>query len=305
MTRAEPAKAGLVLAPGSRVGIIAGGGSLPVEVADGLLKQGFVPFVIIAEGEVDREADFSAYERQTLALEDIGLLLPLLKRNGITHLVLAGEIKRRPRLSKIRPTLGLLAIIPSVIRALRRGDDGLLKVLTRSLEDRGIAVVGAHEVVPELTAGEGTLTAAHPNQSDWRDIKAGRAAAKAIGALDIGQAAIAIGGRAIALEGIEGTAGLLDRTRELRGHGRLAGKARGVLVKCAKPGQELRADLPSIGPHTIDAAHAAGLAGIALEAGHSLILEGPETLARANALGLFIVGLPAMEAANKEPANGR
>lgn len=305
MTRAEPAKAGLVLAPGSRVGIIAGGGSLPVEVADGLVKHGCVPFIIIAAGEVDREADFAAYDQEKLALEEIGLLFPLLKRRGITHLVLAGEIKRRPRLSRIKLTLGLLAIIPAVVRALRRGDDGLLKMLTQALEKRGVKVVGAHEVVPELTAGEGSLTTAEPNQSDWRDIEAARKAAKAIGALDIGQAAIAIGGRAVALEGIEGTAGLLDRMRELRGHGRLAGKARGVLVKCAKPGQELRADLPTIGPQTVEAAHAAGLAGIAVEAGRSLILEGPETLARANALGLFVIGLPAMQPANGEPANGR
>ncbi|TIP00369.1 MAG: DUF1009 domain-containing protein [Mesorhizobium sp.] len=293
MTRPERAASGFQLAPGSKVGIIAGGGRLPVEVADGLVKHGFAPFIIIAAGEVDREADFAAYDREKLALEDIGRLFPLLRRQGITHLVLAGEIKRRPRLSNIRPTLGLLAIIPSVVRALRRGDDGLLKILTRALETRGVKVVGAHEVVPELTAGEGTLTAAGPNQSDWRDIEAARKAAKAIGALDIGQAAIAIGGRAVALEGIEGTAGLLDRMRDLRGHGRLAGKARGVLVKCAKPGQELRADLPTIGPQTVEAAHAAGLAGIAVEAGRSLILEGPTTLARANAFGLFIVGLPA------------
>jgi hypothetical protein len=187
---------------------------------------------------------------------------------------------------------------------LRRGDDGLLKMLTQALEKRGVKVVGAHEVVPELTASEGSLTTAEPNRSDWRDIEAAHKAAKAIGALDIGQAAIAIGGRAVALEGIEGTAGLLDRMRELRGHGRLAGKARGVLVKCAKPGQELRADLPTIGPQTVEAAHAAGLAGIAVEAGRSLILEGPETLARANALGLFVIGLPAMQPANGEPANG-
>ncbi|RUW65931.1 UDP-2,3-diacylglucosamine diphosphatase LpxI, partial [Mesorhizobium sp. M2A.F.Ca.ET.067.02.1.1] len=254
MTRPERAASGFQLAPGSKVGIIAGGGSLPVEVAEGLVKHGFVPFIIIAAGEVDREADFAAYDQEKLALEDIGLLFPLLRRQGITHLVLAGEIKRRPRLSKIRPTLGLLAIIPSVVRALRRGDDGLLKILTRALETRGVKVVGAHEVVPELTASEGTLTAAGPNQSDWRDIEAARKAAKAIGALDIGQAAIAIGGRAVALEGIEGTAGLLDRMQDLRGHGRLAGKARGVLVKCAKPGQELRADLPTIGPQTVEAA---------------------------------------------------
>ncbi|RVD62782.1 LpxI family protein, partial [Mesorhizobium sp. M4A.F.Ca.ET.029.04.2.1] len=129
------------------------------------------------------------------------------------------------------------------------------------LEKRGIKVVGAHEIVPELLAGKGPLTQAEPSKADWRDIEAARVAAKAIGALDIGQAAIAIGGRAIALEGIEGTNGLLERTRQLRDHGRLAGKTRGVLVKCAKPGQELRADLPTIGPRTVEAAQEAGLAG--------------------------------------------
>ncbi|RUZ85298.1 DUF1009 domain-containing protein, partial [Mesorhizobium sp. M7A.F.Ca.CA.001.14.1.1] len=247
MTKTETAAARLDLPPGSRVGIIAGGGSLPVEVAAGSAEQGYPPFVILMEGEVDRIAVLSRYDHESLALEGIGSLVPLLRRHRITHLVLAGEIKRRPRLLALRPSLSLLAVIPLVVMALARGDDGLLKVLARGLEARGIKVVGAHEVVPSLVAAEGVLTNAAPQKSDWRDIEAGLDAAKAIGALDIGQAAIAIGGRTIALEGIEGTAGLLERAKLLRGHGRIAGKTRGVLVKCAKPGQELRADLPSIG----------------------------------------------------------
>jgi len=293
MTKTETASAGLDLPPGSRVGIIAGGGSLPVEVAAGSAERGYPPFVILMEGEVNRMADLSRYEHESLALESIGSLIPLLRRHRITHLVLAGEIKRRPRLLALRPSLSLLAVIPLVVMALARGDDGLLKVVARGLEARGIKVVGAHEIVPNLVAAKGVLTKAAPRKSDWPDIEAGLAAAKAIGALDIGQAAIAVGGRTIALEGIEGTAGLLDRAKLLRGHGRIAGKTRGVLVKCAKPGQELRADLPSIGPQTIEAVHAAGLAGIAVEAGRSLVLEGSETIARANALGLFVIGLPA------------
>lgn len=298
MMKTETAGTALDLPSDAKVGIIAGGGSLPVEVAQGLAAHGYPPFVLLMDGEADRQQDLRRYEHDSLALEQIGSLVPTLKRHGITHLVLAGEIKRRPQLAKIRPSLGLLSIVPSVIMALARGDDGLLKVVTRGLEKRGIKVIGAHEVVPELAAGQGTLTSTRPQQSDWRDIEAARQAAKAIGALDIGQAAIAIGGRAIALEGIEGTSGLLERTRELRSHGRIAGKTRGVLVKCAKPGQELRADLPSIGPQTVEAAHAAGLAGIAVEAGRSLILEGPATLSRANELGLFIVGLAAAEPAH-------
>jgi len=298
MTKAEANSAGLDLAPDARVGIIAGGGSLPVEVAAGLAENGHPPVIILVEGQTDRQSELTVYEHESLALEDIGSLVALLRRLRVSHLVLAGEIRRRPRLIDMRPSLGLLAVIPSVVMALARGDDGLLKILTRGLEARGIKVVGAHEVVPRLVAAEGPLTRMAPLKSDWRDIEAAHAAAKAIGALDIGQAAIAIGGRAIALEGIEGTSGLLERTQQLRDHGRLAGKTRGVLVKCAKPGQELRADLPSIGPQTVEAAHAAGLAGIAVEAGRSLILEGPVVIARANALGLFVFGLPAAELAN-------
>ncbi|RUX02952.1 DUF1009 domain-containing protein [Mesorhizobium sp. M8A.F.Ca.ET.173.01.1.1] len=293
MTKAETAAAGLDLPPDARVGIIAGGGSLPVEVAEGLAEGGHPPVIILVEGQADRQSELTVYEHESLALEDIGSLAALLRRRRISHLVLAGEIRRRPRLIDMRPSFGLLAVISSAAMALARGDDGLLKILTRGLEARGITVVGAHEVVPKLVATEGPLTKAVPRKSDWRDIEAAHAAAKAIGALDIGQAAIAIGGRVIALEGIEGTGGLLERTQQLRGHGRLAGKTRGVLVKCAKPGQELRADLPSIGPQTVEAAHEAGLAGIAVEAGRSLILEGPTVVARANALGLFVIGLPA------------
>jgi len=300
MTKTEAETTGLVLAPGARVGVIAGGGHLPVEVAQGLERQRHPPFIIMVEGEVDRESELYRYEHESLALEQIGALASLLKRRKITHLVLAGEIKRRPRLTDMRLSFGLLALVPMLVMALARGDDGLLKILARGLEARGVKIVGAHQVVPDLVAVEGVLTKAAPLKSDRRDIEAAYAAAKTIGALDIGQAAIAIGGRAIALEGIEGTDGLLQRTKELRSHGRLAGRTRGVLVKCAKPGQELRADLPSIGPQTIEAAHAAGLAGIAVEAGRSLVLEGPVAIARADALGLFVIGLPAAE-----PAHGR
>ncbi|TIT25188.1 MAG: DUF1009 domain-containing protein [Mesorhizobium sp.] len=300
MTKIEAAGKGLDLAPDAKVGIIAGGGSLPVEIARALARQGKSPFVVMAAGEVDRIADFEPYEQATLRLEDVGSLLPMLKRHHVTHLVTAGHITRRPRLSAMRLNLGLLAWLPSLFVGVTRGDDTVLKLFVRRIERSGIKVVGAHEIVPELVAAEGLLTKAAPRKSDWRDIEAAHAAAKAIGALDIGQAAVAVGGRAIALEGVEGTDGLLERTKQLRGHGRLAGRSRGVLVKCAKPGQELRADLPSIGPLTVEAAHAAGLAGIAVEAGRSLVLEGPATIGRANALGLFVIGLPAAEPAHGE-----
>jgi DUF1009 family protein len=281
------------------VGIIAGGGALPLEVARALAAQERGLFVVLLEGETAPGSGLHDYDHATLALEDFGSLVPLLKRQGVTHLVLAGEVKRRPSLSGIRPSAGLLALVPSIpgmVVGLMRGDDGLLRALMRAIERRGIKVVGAHEIVPELVAGQGVLTSTAPTNTDWRDIRAARAAAEAIGALDIGQGAVAIGGRAIALEGIEGTDGLLERVRDLRGHGRLAGRKGGTLVKCAKPGQELRADMPAIGPATVEAAHAAGLAGIGVEAGHSLIMDGPAMITLAAELGLFVIGLPARDA---------
>ena len=280
------------LGPDARVCIIAGGGKLPIELARALDGQGLSPFIVLVEGEFDPDGGLERYEHETISLEEIGSLVAMLKRHRVSHLVLAGEIKRRPRIAAMHFNFGLLRIIPLLLIALMRGDDGLLRVFVRGIEARGIKVIGAHEVAPELVATEGLFGRVAPRQADWADIEAARIAAETIGALDIGQGAVAIGGRAIALEGIEGTDGLLERVRDLRDHGRIAGRVRGVLVKCAKPGQEKRADLPSIGPRTVAEAHAAGLAGIAVEAGHSLVLDGPEMVASADALGLFVLGLP-------------
>ena len=221
----------------------------------------------------------------------MGGLKSLLKRERITHVVLAGGIGRRPKLTKLRPSIELLAMLPRLVPLFGKGDNAVLKTVVELIEEGGTKVVGAHQIVPDLIAGDGIMTRAKPSAADRKDLAAAFAAAKAIGALDIGQAAIAIGGRAIALEGVEGTDGLLARTRELRSHGRLAGKKRGVIVKCAKPNQELRADMPAIGPLTVAAAHGAGLAGIGVEAGRSLILDYETVCADADALGLFVIGL--------------
>lgn len=277
---------------GARVGIVAGGGKLPEAVAESLADHGQKPFVVMLEGEADRAGPLVHYDHAVLQLEQFASLVPLLKRNRVTHVVLAGEVKRRPKLSAIRLNLGLLVQLPRLAFELSRGDDRLLRAILGYIEKHGIKVVGAHELVPDLVAVSGCHTRVQPKAGDARDIEAARIAAEAIGVLDIGQGAVSIGGRVIALEGIEGTDGLLERVRDLRNHGRIAGKSRGVLVKCAKPGQEARADLPSIGPTTVDRAHAAGLAGIAVEAGHSFMLDGPQLIERANRLGLFVVGLP-------------
>ncbi|MRX35001.1 UDP-2,3-diacylglucosamine diphosphatase LpxI [Aminobacter sp. MDW-2] len=290
MTKADGGKR-INLSATDRIAVVAGSGRLPVNVADSLAEAGHKPFIVLIDGETDPGTSLWSYAGERLAIEQFASLVPLLKRHDITHCVLAGGISRRPVWRAIRPSIALLRVLPRALAALARGDDGLLRILVKTIEDNGIKVVGAHQVVPELLAVAGSMGALAPQQSDWDDLRAGQEAARTIGALDIGQAAVAIGGRAIALEGIEGTDLLLERVRELRDNGRIAGRKRGVLVKCAKPNQELRADLPTIGPATVDAAHAAGLAGIGIEAGRSLVLDYGEVVERADRLGLFVIGL--------------
>lgn len=280
---------------GGRVAVIAGGGALPVAVATTLARRGADPFVVVIAGEADDPAAFAQTDHIVMRSEELGRLLPKLKKKGVARLVMAGNMERRPRLTAIRWGLSTLALLPRVAAAYLRGDDGLLRALIAILEQDGIQVVGAHEIVPDLLAPAGLLTKARPGERDQRDIDAASAAALAIGRLDIGQGAIAIGGRAVALEGIEGTDGLLERMVALRSHGRLAGKQRGVLVKHCKPGQEQRADLPAIGPLTIEGAKAAGLAGVAVEAGRSFILDFERTIELADRHGLFVVGLEQAE----------
>jgi len=291
-TRADQ-KLPIQLTPGDRVGIVAGSGKLPINVAERLLAAGHMPFVALIEDEADRDSVLTSCEHEVLALESFADLVPVMRRHKVTHIVLAGGVDRRPNWRAIRPSFTLLRILPKAISALARGDDGLLRVLVRGLEDYGFRVVGAHEVVPDILAPEGLMTRTAPLKSDRRDLDAALEAALAIGRLDIGQGAVSIGGRVIALEGIEGTDCLLARVADMRDHGRVAGKRRGVLVKCSKPGQEKRTDLPTIGPKTIDGAYAAGLAGIGVEAGSSLVLDFGPMIERADELGIFVIGLPA------------
>lgn len=281
------------LPTGSLVAIVAGEGQLPLDVASQLAAEAARIFVVLCGRPEHTKPELLAFDHQALPLEEALDLVPLLKRRGVTHAVLAGAIVRRPRWIALRPKWRLAGMALTAIRTLRRGDDGLLSFIVRYFERFGIEVLGAHELVPDLLAHAGLMTKAAPTAADRRDLAIAQKAATALGALDIGQATVAIGGRVVAVEGIEGTDGLLERVADLRSHGRLASAKRGVLVKFAKPQQELRADLPTIGPETVAMAVTAGLAGIGLEPERSLILDKRRTIEAADRAGLFIVGLGA------------
>jgi hypothetical protein len=155
-------------------------------------------------------------------------------------------------------------------------------------------MVGIKDVAPDLLMPEGCLTRAAPDDHAGTDIAKGRDVLRALSPFDIGQAAVVIDGHVVAVEDIEGTDGLLARVARLRGEGRIRARAgRGVLVKAPKSGQDLRFDLPTIGPRTIEGAAAAGLGGVAILAGNTIVVEPQAMIEAADAAGLFVTGLPA------------
>ncbi|WP_420409270.1 LpxI family protein [Hoeflea sp.] len=273
-----------------RLGIVAGRGSFPVLVAQAARDLAHNPYIFALKDEADQ--DWSDFDAANLGIGDLSAFMQIVRREGIGAIVMAGGISRRPGIGDIRPTWTALKSAPQALRALLSGgDDKILRAATEMLERHGVQVLGAHEIAPDLLGQCGPLGNRRPDQSDRADIAAATQAAIALGRLDIGQGAVAVGGRVIALEGLEGTDAMLARVAGLRADGRLRAKSRGVLVKLCKQGQELRADLPAIGPDTVRNAHTAGLSGIAIEAGRSLVLQRGEVIAEANRLGLFVTGL--------------
>jgi hypothetical protein len=168
----------------------------------------------------------------------------------------------------------------------RHGDDQLLRLIVEELEREGFRVVGADTLIADVLAPEGPMTALAPDADALRDIALGIEVAGRLGDLDIGQAAIVQQGLVLGVEAVEGTDALIARCAGLKRAGR-----GGILVKVKKPGQERRADLPTIGPHTVRLAAETGIAGIAVQAGHCLIIERAEVIAAADRAGLFVIGV--------------
>lgn len=263
---------------------------MPVYVADAARRAGEDPLIIALRHESDSR--FEGFERVEIGVGDMAGLKAALAGGNIRRVVLSGGVKRRPEFREIRPTLATLIKLPSVVRTLLSGgDDTVLQMVIRLIEAHGARVIGAHEVAPDLIATLGPLGSAMPDEAARRDIARAAAAAVALGSLDVGQGAVSVGGRIVALEGVEGTDRMLMRVAELRDEGRISASRRGVLVKMCKPTQDVRADLPTIGRSTILNAARAGLAGVAVEAGRALVLEREAMIAAANETGLFVCGI--------------
>ena len=273
-----------------RLAIIAGGGLLPHYVAEAARARGENPYILALTGEAGQ--DWSGFDHQVISIGNYIGIGAAFRAQRIGRAVLSGSVRRRPEWRDIRAPLKALAAVPSIVRTLLKGgDDAVLKMVIRLIEAEGVRVVGAHEIVPDLLGSEGPLGGVAPDAAAQADITAAAAAALALGRLDVGQGAVALGGRVVALEGAEGTDAMLERVASLRAAGRISARRKGVLVKLCKPEQDLRADLPSIGVETLRRARAAGLAGIAVEAGRSLVLEREALVAEADRHGLFVTGI--------------
>ncbi len=273
------------------VGIISGNGVLPFSVAGLLKARGIDPYLFAIRGFCDpvRVADFPHH---WIALGQVGRLTRLLKSEGCRDVVFIGGLVR-PALSEIRLDWGTLRAIPVIAAALRGGDDHLLTGISGIFERQGLRVVGIKDVAPELLMPEGSITRRTPDAEALADITKGRELMQAISPFDVGQAVVVIDGHVVAVEDIEGTDGLLARVARLRSEKRIRAKpGHGVLVKMPKVQQDLRFDLPTLGPKTIDGVIAAGLSGIGIVAGHTLVAEADVMTAKADQAGVFVTGLP-------------
>ncbi|MCC7251254.1 UDP-2,3-diacylglucosamine diphosphatase LpxI [Hyphomicrobium sp.] len=270
-----------------RLAILAGGGGLPREIADSAASRGLPVSVVALDGEAD--ADFGPHAVTVVNWGQIGAMIRALKAARATDLVIVGRV-HRPELKGLKPDLGLFRYLPKIIRIVAAGgDDSVLRRVVRFFEQQGLKVIGPGEAAPELVIGKGPMGAARSGTAEHSDIAKGLALIRALGPYDIGQSVIVADGRIVAVEGAEGTDRMIARAAAARA--KESSTARGVLVKRSKPSQDLRVDMPAIGPATVDGARTAGLAGIAVEAGKVLVADRAQTLARADQAQIFVEGV--------------
>lgn len=276
----------------SPVGVIAGGGAMPFAVADSLAARGIAAVIFALKGACD-PAGVARFRHHWISVGQIGKATRLFRSEGCRDLIFIGSLGR-PALADIRLDWGTLRVIGSVVASFRGGDDHLLSGIGRILEKDGFRMIGVKDAAPDLLMPAGSITRAEPDDAARADIARGREVLAALGGFDIGQAAVVIDGHVVAVEDIEGTDGLLARVGQLRSQGRIRAKSgRGVLVKAPKSGQDLRYDLPAVGPRTVEAASAAGLAGIAVAAGNAIAAEPQSMIEAADKAGLFVIGFAA------------
>ncbi len=271
------------------VAILAGGGRLPRQLIDHLASEGR-PFKLLAfRGFAGR--DIRSRADATLHLLDLQGILDHLQAWKPVSVTLAGGV-HRPSATALLSAYSLFMNFQKVRSVISKGDDNLLRGAVSLLEEWGQHVVGVHELMPGLTASSGIMGNHVPTDEDRQVMVAGFEVLSALSPYDIGQAVVMSGERVLAIEGPEGTDRTLKRAKAVQRRFIFSRSSslRGAVIKAAKRGQDLRVDMPAIGPRTVLEAHKAGLHGIAVGAGSTLIVDRDETVATANRLGLYLVG---------------
>lgn len=267
-----------------KLGIIAGGGSIPKMLIEHCAAQGRDFFVLAIEGNADKALFTDDIPHQWIRIGQAGTGFKRFAEEKVQDVIMIGTIKR-PGFFDLVPDLRTTAFFAKV-GAKALGDDGILRALVNEIEAEGMTVRGIHEVMSDLLVKPGILGRHKPDKQALVDIRRGIDVALALGKLDVGQSVVVQQGLVLGVEGIEGTDELIRRCGEYRRKG-----DGGVLVKLRKPQQDMRIDLPTIGPRSVSRAQESGLRGIVVHAGNGLIVDEDETIRLADKAGLFIMGI--------------
>jgi UDP-2,3-diacylglucosamine hydrolase len=266
------------------LGILAGSGRLPGQIAAAARAAGREVFLVGLEGFAE-PAVLAPWPHEVIRILAAGRIIAALRAHGCRDLVLIGPV-RRPSFFGLRPDAEGARFLARIGRAAFAGDDGLLAAVVKVFGEEGFRVLGAHEILGEALGPAGLLSRSVPDALAMADIRRCVAVLNAMGKADVGQGCVVQQGIVLAVEAAEGTDAMLTRCGALACPG-----PGGVLVKLVKPGQDRRTDLPTIGPDTIHAAIAAGLRGVAFEAGGTIVADRDAAIAAADAAGLFLLGL--------------
>ncbi|MFP4168417.1 MAG: LpxI family protein [Desulfonatronovibrionaceae bacterium] len=264
------------------IGLIAGGGRLPLLIAEKARQSGRRVAAVGFASNTDPELARNCSEFVWLKLGQLSGLIRFLQQNNVQEAVLAGSIDK-PRALDIRPDFRAAKLLWGMDK---KGDDSLLRAVAGELEKEGIKIGSCLEIVPELRVPEGQLTSRAPARPEKKDIQYGREVLGSIGSLDIGQSIVVYEQMIVAVEAVEGTNAAILRA------GELLHKRGGTIIKGAKPGQDLRFDQPALGPQTIETMHTAGLSCLAFCARTCIFFQPEKSKQLADSYGMSILGLP-------------
>jgi DUF1009 family protein len=272
----------------NKLGLIAGGGALPVSVAARCEAEGRPVFVVRLAGFAD--VHLARYPGLEAGMAEFGRILSALKKAGCTAVCFAGTVSR-PDFRALKPDLKGAALMPGIIAAATRGDDALLRKILSVFEGEGYAIEGADDILGGETLTAGALGAVRPTEEQLSGLRKALHVAEKSGELDVGQGAVVCHGLVLAVEAQEGTDAMLARVAglpaDLRGSAR---ERKGALAKAPKPIQDMRVDMPVIGARTVEMAAAAGLAGVGGVAGRLILIDRAGLIEAADRLGLFVWG---------------